>query len=60
MPDIVRTGESGASVQQYLDHLVVVGVGGEDERRDVGGEGGGVGGKSLPTLKIDNHSPSQF
>ena len=56
MPDIVRTGESGASVQQYLDHLVVVSVGGEDERRDVGGEGGGVGGKRLPTLKIDNHS----
>ena len=46
----------GAPVQQDLDDLVVVGVSGEDERGDVGGEGGRVGGKRLPALNIDNHS----
>ena len=50
MPDIVRTGEDGPPVQQDLDDLVVVGVGGEDERGDVGGEGGRVGGQRLPAL----------
>ena len=35
---MVRTGQPGPSVQQDLDDLVVVGVGGEDEGRHVGGE----------------------
>ena len=48
----MRGGESGAPVQQDLDDLVVVSVGRQDQRRDVGGEGGGVGRQSLPTLKI--------
>ena len=56
LPDIMRTGEDGAPVQEDLDDLVVVGVGGEDERGDVGCEGGRVGGQRLPALKIDKHS----
>ena len=37
----------GAPVQEDLDDLVVVGVGGQDERGDVGGEGGRVAVQSL-------------
>ena len=47
---MVRTGEPGSSVQQDLDDLVVVGVGGQDEGGDVGREGGSVGGDRLPAL----------
>ena len=50
LPDVVRTGKSGAPVKEDLDDLVIVGVGGEDERGDVGGEGGRVGGERLPAL----------
>ena len=60
MPDVVRSGQCGAPVQEDLDDLVVVSVGREDQRRDVGGEGGRVGGQSLPALKIDNQSPVSF
>ena len=41
-PDVVRRWQSGSSVQQDLDDLVVVGVGCQDEGRDVGSEGGRV------------------
>ena len=37
---MVRTGEAGSSVQQDLDDLVVVGVGGQDQRLHVGSEAG--------------------
>ena len=36
---VVRAGQDGTAVQQDLDHLVVVGVGRQDERGDVLGEG---------------------
>ena len=35
---VVRAGQDRTAVQQDLDHLVVVGVGGQDERGDVLGE----------------------
>ena len=47
---MMGTGEDGAPVKQDLDDLVVVGVGGQDERGDVGGEGGGVRWYRLPAL----------
>ena len=53
-------GHHSAPVQEDLDDLVVVSVGREDQRGDVGGEGGRVGGQSLPALKIDNQSPVSF
>ena len=56
----MRTGKSGAPVKEDLDDLVIVGVGGEDERGDVGGEGGRVGGERLPALINENHSSSQL
>ena len=43
-------GQGGASVQQDLDDLVVVGVGRQDEGGDVGGEGGRVTVHRLPAL----------
>ena len=56
----MRTGKSGAPVKEDLDDLVIVGVGGEDERGDVGGEGGRVGGERLPALINENPSSSQL
>ena len=47
---IMRWGKSSTTVQQNLDDLVVVGVGGQDEGGDVRGEGGGVCWQRLPTL----------
>ena len=38
----MRLGDAEAAVQQDLDDLVVVGVSGEDQGGDVGGEGGRV------------------
>ena len=52
LPLVVGCGHDGASVQQDLDDLVVVGVRGQDEGRDVRGEGGSVRRQCLPTLKI--------
>ena len=52
IPLVMWTWEDGPSVEQDLDDLVVVSVGGQDERRDVRGEGRGVGGDSFPTLSI--------
>lgn len=43
-PHVMRHRQGGSPVQQDLDYLVVVPVGGQDEGCDVGGEGGGVGG----------------
>ena len=54
----MRTGKSGAPVKEDLDDLVIVGVGGEDERGDVGGEGGRVGGERLPALMKITHQAS--
>ena len=45
-------GHHSAPVQEDLDDLVVVSVGRQDQRGDVGGESGCVGGQSLPTLQI--------
>ena len=50
LPFLMRPGQLRAPVQQDLEYLVVVLVGGEDERGDVGGEGGRVGGERLPAL----------
>ena len=50
----------GSPVEQNFNDLVIVGVGGEDERGDVGGEGGRVGGERLPALINENHSSSQL
>ena len=52
LPLVVRCGHDGAPVQQDLDDLVVVGVRGQDEGRDVRGKGGRVGRQRFPTLKI--------
>ena len=37
---MVRTGKAGSSVQQDLDDLIVVGVGGQHQRLHVGSEAG--------------------
>ena len=54
---VVRAGQTGAPVQQDLDDLVVVGVGGEDEGRHVGGEHGLLLTQRLPgpglALQVD-------
>ena len=54
---VVRAGQTGAPVQQDLDDLVVVGVGGEDEGRHVGGEDGLLLAQRLPgpglALQVD-------
>ena len=50
IPLVMWTWEDGPSVEQDLDDLVVVGVGGQDEGGDVGREGGSVGGDRLPAL----------
>ena len=47
----MRHGQGCAPVKQNLDDLVVVGVRGQDQRGDVRGEGRGVPGYRLPTLK---------
>ena len=60
LPLMMGCGHHSAPVQEDLDDLVVVSVGREDQRGDVGGEGGCVGGQSLPALKIDNQSPVSF
>ena len=52
IPLVMWTWEDGPSIEQDLDDLVVVGVGGQDERRDVRGEGRGVRRDRLPTLSI--------
>ena len=52
IPLVVGTGEDGPSVEEDLDDLVVVGVGGEDERGDVRGEGSCVRGDRLPALTM--------
>ena len=50
LPLVVGCGHDGASVQQDLDDLVVVGVGGQDEWGDVGRERGRVRWQRLPAL----------
>ena len=47
---MVRTGEPGSSVQQDLDDLVVVGVGGQDQGLHVGSEAGLQTGVSVSYL----------
>ena len=47
LPLMMGCRHHGAPVQEDLDDLVVVGVGGQDERGDVGGEGGRVAVQSL-------------
>ena len=49
-PDIVGGGKSGSSVQQDLDDLVIICVSSQDQRGDVGREGGSVGWYRLPAL----------
>ena len=49
-PDIVGGGKGGSSVQQDLDDLVIIRVSSQNQRGDVGREGGGVGGYRLPAL----------
>ena len=68
LPLVVGCGHDGASVQQDLDDLVVVGVRGQDEGRDVRGEGGSVPVHRLPApqlalavyglLVVQQHLPS--
>ena len=48
---MMRGWHDCSSVQQNLDDLVVVSVGGEDQWGDVGSEGGRVPIHGLPTLK---------
>ena len=50
IPLVVGTREDCPAVEEDLDDLVVVGVGGQDEGGDVGREGGSVGGDRLPAL----------
>ena len=52
IPLVVGTGEDGPSVEEDLDDLVVVGVGGQDEGGDVRGEGRRVRGDCLPALTM--------
>lgn len=49
-PDVMGHGERGSSVQQELKDLIVVLMGGEDQGRDVLGEGGRLSGQRLPAL----------
>ena len=51
LPLMMGCRHHSAPVQQDLDDLVVVGVGGEDERGNVGGEGGRVAVKRLWVVK---------
>ncbi len=51
VPHVMRDGQDGAAVQQDLDDLIVVAVGGQDEGCDVRGKVGSVGRDCLPTLK---------
>ena len=52
IPLVVGAGEDGPPVEEDLDDLVVVGVGGQDEGGDVRGEGRRVRGDCLPALMI--------
>ena len=45
-------GHHSAPVKEDLDDLVVVSVGREDQRGDVGGEGGGVAVQGLPAPQL--------
>lgn len=38
-PDVMRHGQDGATVEQDLEDLIVIPVGGQNERRDLGCEG---------------------
>ena len=50
-PLVMRTWEDGPAVQQDLDHLVIIGVRGEDERWDIGSEISGVAIDRFPALE---------
>ena len=50
IPLVVGTWEDCAAVEEDLDDLVVVRVRGQDQRRDVRGEGRRVRGDRLPAL----------
>ena len=52
IPLVVGAGEDGPPVEEDLDDLVVVGVGGQDEGGDVRGEGRRVRGDCLPALTM--------
>ena len=52
LPLMMGCWHHSAPVQEDLDDLVVVGVGGEDERGDVGGEGGRVAVQRLQVEKL--------
>ena len=53
---VVRARHHRPAVQQDLDHLVVVGVGRQDQRRDVRGEGGRVPVHRFPALQQQTSS----
>ena len=59
IPLVVGAGEDGPPVEEDLDDLVVVGVGGQDERGDVRGEGRRVRGDRLPALDCCQFSNSR-
>ncbi len=58
LPNIVGHWQNGAPVQQDLDDFVVVRVGGQDERGNIGGEVGAVRGDGLPALHTRHGSLS--
>jgi len=49
----VRHGQRGPAIQEDFEYLVVIAVGGQDEGRDVHGEGGLGAVHRLPALPKD-------
>ena len=53
LPDVVRHWKRCASIQKQFQNLIVVPVSGQDQRRDIGSEGGVFVIQRLPALMID-------
>ena len=51
LPDVVGHRQSGASIQQDLEDLVIIAMGGQYQRSDIGREGRGGAIHFLPTLQ---------